>query len=166
MCSSYENVHQLKLPTTLLLQTYDLTFDPQTHPEDGEGIDWLSEMDRLMVMKIIIKMADINTPTKSFDLHRSWTERITEEFYQQSEEEMVLGLSPTIFMDRNHPEKLPAIQLSFIQHLVSPLFQGAAAAGIIPGILETTAKIDGKEMNVIVVMSLSVTLVEIIQFQF
>ncbi len=109
-----------------------------------------------MVMKIIIKMADINTPTKSFDLHRSWTERITEEFYQQSEEEMVLGLSPTIFMDRNHPEKLPAIQLSFIQHLVSPLFQGAAAAGIIPGILETTAKIDGKETTVIVVMSLSV----------
>ena len=38
-------------------------------------------------------------------------------------------------MDRNHPEKLPAIQLSFIQHLVSPLFQGCAEAGIIPGIL-------------------------------
>ena len=40
-------------------------------------------------------------------------------------------------MDRKHPEKLPAIQLSFIQHLVSPLFQACAEAGIIPGILET-----------------------------
>ena len=42
-------------------------------------------------------------------------------------------------MDRRHPEKLPAIQLSFIQHLVSPLFQACAKAGIIPGILENVA---------------------------
>ena len=49
---------------------------------------------------------------------------------------MELGLPPTIFMDRNHPEKLPAIQLSFIQHLVSPLFHSCAEAGIIPGMLD------------------------------
>ena len=40
-------------------------------------------MDRMLVMKMLIKMADINTPTKSLQLHRKWTERITEEFYQQ-----------------------------------------------------------------------------------
>ena len=40
-------------------------------------------MDRLLVMKMIIKMADINTPTKSVDLHRKWTVRITDEFFQQ-----------------------------------------------------------------------------------
>lgn len=28
-------------------------------------------------------MADINTATKSYELHRGWTVRITEEFYQQ-----------------------------------------------------------------------------------
>ena len=109
---------------------------PQVDPDDGGGIDWTSEVDRILVMKIIIKMADINTPTKSYDLHRSWTKRITEEFYQQAEQETGLGLAPTIFMDRKHPEKLPAIQLSFIQHLVSPLFHAAAEAAIIPGILE------------------------------
>lgn len=32
---------------------------------------------------MIIKMADINTPTKCYSLHRAWSERITEEFYQQ-----------------------------------------------------------------------------------
>ena len=51
--------------------------------EDGGGIDWESEMDRLLVMQMMIKMADINTPTKSFELHRLWSKRITEEFYQQ-----------------------------------------------------------------------------------
>ena len=60
----------------------------------------------------------------------------------QSEEEAALNLPATIFMDRKHPEKLPAIQLSFIQHLVSPLFQACADAGIIPGILELSAESD------------------------
>ena len=40
-------------------------------------------MDRLTVMKMIMKMADISTPTKSFELHRAWTKLITEEFFQQ-----------------------------------------------------------------------------------
>ena len=43
----------------------------------------------------------------------------------------------TIFMNRHETEKLPAIQVSFIQNLVSPLFQACAEAGIIPGIVET-----------------------------
>lgn len=55
----------------------------QVHPEEGDGIDWDSELDRMLVMKLLIKMADINTPTKSYELHRKWTSRITEEFYQQ-----------------------------------------------------------------------------------
>ena len=41
-------------------------------------------------------------------------------------------------MDRKHQEKLPAIQLSFIQHLVSPLYHSCAEAGIIPGIMENS----------------------------
>ena len=53
------------------------------NPEEGGGIDWESEVDRLLVMKMLIKMADINTPSKSYELHCSWSKRITEEFYQQ-----------------------------------------------------------------------------------
>ena len=54
----------------------------------------------------------------------------------QSEEEAALGIPGTIHMDRKHPEKLPAIQVSFIQNLVSPLFKACADARILPGILE------------------------------
>lgn len=43
-------------------------------------------------------------------------------------------------MNRHETEKLPAIQVSFIQNLVSPLFQACAEAGIIPGIVETVAQ--------------------------
>ena len=36
-----------------------------------------------MVLKMVIKMADINGPAKSWKLHQFWTERITEEFFRQ-----------------------------------------------------------------------------------
>lgn len=97
------------------------------------NIDWSSEEDRLTVMKMVIKMADINGPSKSIELHKLWTECITEEFYQQDEEEKRLGLPPTMFLQRDQPEKLPKVQLSFVQNLVFPLFQVCAQAGIIPG---------------------------------
>ena len=67
-CQTYKLIHSCTL---------------QVNPEEGGGIDWESKVDRLLVMKMIIKMADINTPSKSYDLHRAWTKRITEEFYQQ-----------------------------------------------------------------------------------
>jgi len=60
-----------------------VNFVAQTNPEEGGGINWDVEMDRLLVMQMVIKMADINTPTKNYDLHRMWSGRITEEFYQQ-----------------------------------------------------------------------------------
>lgn len=49
---------------------------------------------------------------------------------------MALGLPQTIFMSRKDEEKLPAIQVSFIQNLVSPLFHACGEAGLIPGIFE------------------------------
>lgn len=49
---------------------------------------------------------------------------------------MRLKLPQTIFMDRHEKEKLPAIQVSFIQNLVAPLFRACAEVGIIPGVVE------------------------------
>lgn len=49
---------------------------------------------------------------------------------------MRLSLPQTIFMDRHETEKLPAIQVSFIQNLVAPLFRACAEVGIIPGEVE------------------------------
>ena len=51
--------------------------------EDGGGLDWSLEADRLLTAQICIKMADISGPSKRKDLHVTWTERIVEEFYEQ-----------------------------------------------------------------------------------
>jgi len=55
----------------------------QANAADAVGIDWTAEADRLMIINMIIKMADINGPCKPKDLHMRWTDRITAEFYEQ-----------------------------------------------------------------------------------
>lgn len=59
-------------------------FTWQVNDDDAVGIDWTSETDRLLMMQMVIKLADINGPAKTHELHVRWTERISEEFYEQA----------------------------------------------------------------------------------
>ena len=43
--------------------------------------------DRLILMQMIIKLSDIANPAKSFKTHEKWSELVTEEFYNQGDEE-------------------------------------------------------------------------------
>lgn len=107
-------------------------FNSKANEEDSPGVDWTQEDDRLLVMEIAIKLADINGPCKIHDIHVQWTFRIAEEFYEQGDEEAELGLPISPFMDREHPQ-LARLQESFINHLVAPLCKACAEAGILPG---------------------------------
>lgn len=55
----------------------------QANDDEAAGVDWMSEADRLLVMEMCIKLADINGPCKRHDIHVQWTHRIAEEFYEQ-----------------------------------------------------------------------------------
>ncbi|XP_013381678.1 cGMP-inhibited 3',5'-cyclic phosphodiesterase A isoform X5 [Lingula anatina] len=107
-------------------------FNAKVNEEDSPGVDWTSETDRLLVSQIVIKLADINGPCKPRDLHVSWTMSITEEFYEQGDEEKRLGLPISPYMDRRHPQ-LSKLQETFINHLVAPLCNAYGQAGLLPG---------------------------------
>ncbi|OQR67926.1 cGMP-inhibited 3' [Tropilaelaps mercedesae] len=107
-------------------------FTAKTNLEESAGINWNDEADRLLVLEMAIKLSDINGPCKRRDLHVRWTERICEEFYEQGDEESSLGLPISPFMDRAKPQ-LPKLQESFINHLVAPLCNAYAVAGLLPG---------------------------------
>lgn len=51
--------------------------------QSSNGLCWEHAPTRLNVMCMIIKMADINGPTKCKSLHLQWTNRIIQEFYDQ-----------------------------------------------------------------------------------
>ncbi|XP_069484519.1 cGMP-inhibited 3',5'-cyclic phosphodiesterase 3A isoform X1 [Ambystoma mexicanum] len=107
-------------------------FNAKVNEEVGPGIDWTNENDRLLVCQMCIKLADINGPAKTKDLHLQWTEGIVNEFYEQGDEESSLGLPISPFMDRSAPQ-LAKLQESFITHIVGPLCNSYDSAGLIPG---------------------------------
>ncbi|XP_054724493.1 cGMP-inhibited 3',5'-cyclic phosphodiesterase 3A-like [Uloborus diversus] len=108
-------------------------FSAKITDEESPMLDWSSEADRLLVMQMAIKLADINGPCKCRQLHVQWTHRIAEEFYEQGDEERSLGLPISPFMDRSRPQ-LAKLQESFINHLVAPLCRTYAEAALLPGV--------------------------------
>ncbi|XP_056016559.1 cGMP-inhibited 3',5'-cyclic phosphodiesterase 3A-like isoform X13 [Ostrea edulis] len=107
-------------------------FNAKVNDEDAVGLDWTSETDRLLMMQMVIKLADINGPAKRHELHVHWTERISEEFYEQGDEEARLGMPISPYMDRRIPQ-LSKLQETFINHLVGPLCNALVTAGFLPG---------------------------------
>ncbi|XP_004711674.2 cGMP-inhibited 3',5'-cyclic phosphodiesterase B, partial [Echinops telfairi] len=107
-------------------------FNAKANDVNSNGIEWSNENDRLLVCQLCIKLADINGPAKTRDLHLKWTEGIVNEFYEQGDEEASLGLPISPFMDRSSPQ-LAKLQESFITHIVGPLCNSYDAAGLLPG---------------------------------
>lgn len=117
---------------TDLKRHFDLLSEFNAKISDGGGIDWSQEADRLLTLQICIKMADISGPSKRRDLHTRWTERIVEEFYEQGDDEIARGMPISPYMDRDQPH-VAQLQESFINHLVAPLYNAYANAGLLPG---------------------------------
>lgn len=100
------------------------------------GIDWVSETDRLLVMEVCIKLADINGPCKRRDIHLQWTHRIAEEFYEQGDDEAKMNLPISPFMDRRHPQlaKLQEVsqcfRIQFFKMSISVLHQSLGSTAL------------------------------------
>ncbi|KAJ3329277.1 cAMP-specific 3',5'-cyclic phosphodiesterase 4D [Blyttiomyces sp. JEL0837] len=58
---------------------------------------------RIMVLEMAIKCADLNNPSKAPQLALRWVSSIMEEFYRQGDAERERGLPISQFMDRNNP---------------------------------------------------------------
>lgn len=78
--------------------------------------------DLAMLMKLLIKCADVSNPTKKRKLSRQWAEHVMEEFYRQGDQERALGMPLSPFMDRTKPA-MAKCQIGFIDYITSPLFE-------------------------------------------
>ncbi|KAL3120818.1 hypothetical protein niasHT_008110 [Heterodera trifolii] len=94
-------------------------------------MDLNNESDRVLISLMLIKFADINSPAKPYSLHRQWTERICQEFYEQGDEEKKRKMPLSPYMDRNEPA-VAKLQDSFIAHIVNPLAIALNEAGLFP----------------------------------
>lgn len=87
-----------------------------------EGLDIVnSKPDRLLVLKMVIKCADISNPARPPGLYKKWVDCIMEEFWRQGDEERKLSMPISAFMDRSVPN-VPKCQSGFIQFIAMPTY--------------------------------------------
>ncbi|ORX59888.1 HD-domain/PDEase-like protein [Piromyces finnis] len=73
-----------------------------------------------LILKIIIKFADISNPSKTWPLYTYWIERVMTEFYRQGDHERERGIAVSSNMDRNN-ENTPLGQINFIKFICEPI---------------------------------------------
>ena len=78
--------------------------------------------ERLLVLKMVIKCADIGNVTKGQSYATRWTDRVTQEFFEQGDAERSLGLPVTPMLDR-HTASVPKLQIGFYNFIVKPMYE-------------------------------------------
>eukprot|EP01064_Diplonema_japonicum_P031958 TRINITY_DN5890_c0_g1_i1.p1 TRINITY_DN5890_c0_g1~~TRINITY_DN5890_c0_g1_i1.p1 ORF type:complete len:625 (+),score=58.05 TRINITY_DN5890_c0_g1_i1:100-1974(+) len=80
--------------------------------------------DLRLCLSMAVKTADISNCSRPLHLYAQWADRIAEEFYIQGDAELNLFVPVSPFMDRGrHATDFPNGQISFINYIVSPLFE-------------------------------------------
>eukprot|EP00899_Mesostigma_viride_P005521 jgi/Mesvir1/14970/Mv14633-RA.1 len=107
-----------------ILDLFKKRTQDKAKPLDPETI---SPTDRVLLLQVALKVADIGHSAKSLEIHKKWTDAITEEFFKQGDEERRLKLPVSSFMDRLNTN-VPKSQTSFFKFIAMPLFEAWAAA--------------------------------------
>ena len=82
----------------------------------------VSASEELMILKMILKTADIGNVTKGKEVCLGWTERVVDEFFTQGDLEAELKLPVTPFMDRKTAD-IPKQQIGFYNFIARPMFE-------------------------------------------
>ena len=69
-----------------------------------------SVVDKTKVLCLVLHCADVAHPTKAWDLHKEWTARCMEEFFNQGDREKEMGLDVSPLCDRT-TTKVPQSQI-------------------------------------------------------
>ncbi|KAE9202266.1 hypothetical protein PF004_g18471 [Phytophthora fragariae] len=129
----------------LLLQ--EATAIPATGSNNGAGVGagavaaTKPVTDPMMIMKVVIKCADIGHAAKKRKLHVIWSALIIEEFFLQGDNERANNSDISPFMDR-HSENSAKNQVGFFEFIVLPFYDTVAQVIFAPefGAIHNIAK--------------------------
>lgn len=82
--------------------------------------------DKLTVIKMMVHLADISNPVKSFDLAFIWTGLLYDEFFKQGDREKEVGRDISFLMDRK-TVNIAGSSIGFSKMLVQPAYEALAA---------------------------------------
>jgi high affinity cAMP-specific 3',5'-cyclic phosphodiesterase 7 len=81
-----------------------------------------------LVLTVAIKFADLGHAHKPFNLHKLWTDRVTEEFWRLGDKEKKSGVGISPLCDREKDVNIPKQQIGFFQFVCNPFFRAVAQA--------------------------------------
>jgi len=79
-----------------------------------------------LVLTVAIKFADLGHAHKPFNLHKLWTDRVTEEFWRLGDKEKKSGVGISPLCDREKDVNIPKQQIGFFQFVCNPFFRAVA----------------------------------------
>lgn len=85
-----------------------------------------TDEDKLLLMQMTLKCADISHPARPWETHERWSLLVCEEFYQQGDRERRLGLPLSPLCDRSQ-HNLPKSQLGFLAFVVTGAYSALSA---------------------------------------
>eukprot|EP01107_Rhizomastix_libera_P017083 TRINITY_DN7649_c0_g1_i1.p1 TRINITY_DN7649_c0_g1~~TRINITY_DN7649_c0_g1_i1.p1 ORF type:complete len:605 (+),score=128.22 TRINITY_DN7649_c0_g1_i1:68-1882(+) len=99
---------------------------------------------RLLVLKVVLKMADISNSTRPWEICKTWAHRVMEEFFRQGDEEKQREITVSAMMDRL-TTRIPKAQTGFCDFVVKPLTESLsqllpAVAILKRNVIENSAK--------------------------
>eukprot|EP00727_Mastigamoeba_balamuthi_P009140 m51a1_g4849 putative achain crystal structure of unliganded pde4c2 (875) ;mRNA; r:259411-262551 len=111
-------VSQLVLATDMS-RHLEITSQFSTRVTAGK-VDGANKADRLLVLQMMIKAADVSNPTRPWAACRRWAQCVMSEFFGQGDREREEGLTVSPFMDRQTADTAKC-QLAFIKFIVRPM---------------------------------------------
>lgn len=87
---------------------------------DGQYVQDVLVKNTMLWIKVILHLADVSNPMKTFDINRLWAMRVVDEFFAQGDEEKRLGLPVGMLNDRDKVCRSGA-EHGFINFLLCPL---------------------------------------------
>merc|ERR1711920_929098 len=80
----------------------------------------MGDIDKLALEAHLLHLADIGHPLRLRGVHKKWSLLIREEFFQQGDQEKMLGLHPTPLCDRQKAPTLAKSQQGFLSFVMMP----------------------------------------------
>nr|BAW35593.1 adenylyl cyclase with PDE domain [Chara braunii] len=106
----------------------------QTGTEFGERQETFYQSsateDAILLLKMLVKCADISNIIKPFFLSKRWAALLLIEWHRQGDTEKALGVPVSKFMDRDDPSTLIAMTCGCIDFIAEPMY--IAMAGLAP----------------------------------
>lgn len=77
----------------------------------------------VLIKRIMIKCADVSNPTRPLGLCVEWAQRITEEYFAQTDEEKSMGLPVVMPKFDRQTCSIPKSQIGFVDYIVHDMFE-------------------------------------------